>query len=47
LVDAKVILPTLMILLSAASSVAYGASGDIRLTIYWAAAAVLTASVTY
>lgn len=36
-----------MILLSAGSSVAYGWGGDIRMTIYWAAAAVLTASVTY
>jgi hypothetical protein len=41
------VMPTLMILLSVGSSVVYGFSGDIRLTIYWAAAAVLTASVTY
>jgi hypothetical protein len=40
-------MPTLMILLSAGSSVVYGFGGDYRQSIYWAAAAVLTASVTF
>jgi hypothetical protein len=47
MIDAKIIMPSLMILLSVGSSVVYGFSGDLRQTIYWAAAAVLTASVTF
>jgi hypothetical protein len=41
------LMPIGMILLSAGSSVVYFLDGDIRRTIYWAAAAVLTASVTF
>lgn len=43
----KYLLPSLMILLSVGSSVVYGFDGDLRRTLYWAAAAILTASVTF
>lgn len=39
--------PTIMILISLAAATVYMCQGDIRRTTYWAAAAVLTASVTY
>lgn len=38
---------TLMIVLSAAACIAYACQGDWRRAIYWGAATVLTASVTY
>lgn len=41
------VLPTLMIVLDAVASVVYAAKSDVRHAIYWAAAAVLTASVTF
>lgn len=39
--------PTLLIILDLAASVAYATTGDWRRTIYWLAAAILTASVTF
>jgi len=41
------ILPALLIFLDAAASLVYFAAGDFRRGVYWAAAAVLTASVTF
>ena len=41
------ILPTIQICLSVGSCIAYLIAGDYRKAIYWGAAAVLTASVTY
>jgi len=41
------ICPTIMILMSIGSAIAYGWQGDIRRTIYWLSASVLTASVTF
>lgn len=41
------ILPVSMILLSLGSSVVYLLAGDVRRAIYWLAAAVITASVTF
>jgi hypothetical protein len=40
-------MPALMILLSVGSSAVYFCEGDVRRTLYWAAAAVITASVTF
>lgn len=40
-------LPVIMILLSVAAAAVYAASGDVRRAIYWTAAAVITASVTF
>lgn len=42
-----IIMPALMILLSVGSSAVYLCEGDVRRTIYWAAAAAITASVTF
>ena len=39
--------PTLLMLLDLAAACVYLAAGDIRHAIYWLAAAVLTASITY
>jgi len=39
--------PVLLILLDCAAALHYMADGDTRRTIYWFAAAVLTASVTF
>lgn len=39
--------PTLLIILDLAASVAYATIGDWRRMIYWFAAAVLTACVTF
>ena len=39
--------PTVMIVLDLAAAVVYLYHGDFRKVIYWAAAAVLTTSVTY
>lgn len=41
------VLPCAMIILSIGSSIGYGFASDWRRTIYWAAASVLTASVTF
>jgi len=41
------IFPTLLILLDLGASGVYAASGDWRRAIYWLAAAVLTATVTF
>jgi hypothetical protein len=40
-------LPFLMILLSIGAAAVYGASGDLRRTIYWIAAATITVAVTF
>lgn len=40
-------LPVLLIVLDLAAAAVYGWSGDWRHCIYWASAAVLTASVTF
>ena len=41
------IFPTVLIALDVAASAVYAAHGDWRRLIYWIAAAVLTATVTY
>lgn len=41
------ILPSVMIGLSVGAAIVYGISGDLRHTLYWSAAAVITASVTF
>lgn len=41
------VFPTVLIVLDLAAAVAYAFAGDYRRTVYWTAAAVLTASVTY
>ena len=41
------IFPSVLIVLDVAAAVVYAAAGDWRRTIYWFAAAVLTATVTY
>lgn len=41
------ILPTILIIIDIAAAVVYGIDGDYRRVIYWTAAAVLTASVTF
>ena len=41
------VFPSMMIALSVASSAAYFWSGDVRRGIYWAAASVLTSSMTF
>ncbi len=44
---AEQILPTLLIVIDLGASVVYLCGGDLRRVIYWIAAAVLTASITY
>jgi len=39
--------PTVLIVLDLCAAVVYACDGDIRHTIYWIAAATLTACVTY
>ncbi len=39
--------PTILIVLDVAAAAVYGFDGDIRKTVYWIAAAVLTTAVTY
>lgn len=39
--------PTVLIVLSVAAALVCAAHGDVRRTIYWLAAAVLNASVTF
>lgn len=41
------VFPTLLIVLDCAAALVYLMDGDPRRTIYWLAAAVLTASVTF
>lgn len=41
------IMPAAMILLSVAAAIGYAFAGDLRRTVYWFAAAVITASVTF
>lgn len=41
------IFPTALIALDVAAAAVYAFGGDVRRTVYWFAAAVLTASVTY
>lgn len=41
------VFPTIMIALSIGAAVVYAWAGDVRRAIYWTAAAVLTASVTF
>ncbi len=41
------IFPTILIILDVAASVPYMLKGNIRMMIYWLAAATLTACVTY
>ena len=41
------IFPSVLIALDVAAGVVYAVAGDWRRTIYWFAAAVLTATVTY
>ncbi len=43
----KVVFPSLLILLDVTAAVVYLWYGDVRHTVYWFAAAVLTASVTF
>ena len=40
-------LPMLLIIIDVLAAIVYAAHGDIRRTIYWFAAAVLTATVTF
>jgi len=39
--------PTLLIILDIFAAIAYGFDGDIRKTLYWVSAAVLTICVTW
>jgi hypothetical protein len=41
------IMPTILIVIDLASALVYGCHGDWRRLVYWIAAAVLTASVTF
>jgi hypothetical protein len=41
------VFPTIMIALSAASSIFYAFDGNWRMTLYWLSASVLTTVVTY
>jgi hypothetical protein len=41
------IFPTIMIILSIGAAVVYAGLGDVRRTLYWAAAAALNAAVTF
>jgi len=41
------IFPTILIILDVCASVAYCLDSDLRRCVYWLAAAILTASVTY
>jgi len=46
MISAK-LFPTVLILLDVVAAAVYVSQGDTRRTIYWLAAAVLTATVTY
>ena len=41
------IFPTVLIVLDVAAALVYAWKGDVRMVIYWLAAAVLTGAVTY
>jgi hypothetical protein len=41
------VFPTILIILDILASVVYASNGDIRKTVYWLAAAILTITVTY
>lgn len=41
------IFPTMLIVLDVAAAIVYATKGDVRKIVYWLAAAVLTAVVTY
>ena len=41
------IFPALMIALDVFAAVVYAAEGDVRRTVYWMAAAILTVTVTF
>jgi hypothetical protein len=43
----KFVFPTAMLAMSVGAAIVYAFDGDVRRTIYWLAAAVITASVTY
>lgn len=43
----KYIFPILLIVLDLGAAVVYGVQGNLRLVIYWIAAAVLNAAVTF
>lgn len=44
---AELFFPTVLIVLDVLAAAVYGWRGDVRHLIYWLAAAVLTATVTY
>jgi hypothetical protein len=41
------VFPTILIILDVLAAIVYGCHGDIRRCVYWMAAAVLTATVTF
>jgi hypothetical protein len=41
------VFPTILIVLDVVASVVYALNGDVRRAIYWFAAAVLTAAITF
>jgi len=41
------IFPTLLFVLDLCASIVYAIDGDLRKVVYWGAAAILTAAVTY
>lgn len=41
------LLPTILIIIDILAAIVYGIDGDYRRVIYWVAAAILTATVTY
>lgn len=43
----QLIFPSILIVLDVCAAIAYACNGDIRKVIYWAAAAVLSAAVTF
>ena len=43
----KYIFPLLLILLDIGAAIVYGAGGDWKMALYWIAAAVLNAAVTF
>lgn len=45
--DKKFIFPLVLIALDLGAAILYGTSGDVRKVVYWIAAAVLNAAVTF
>ena len=43
----KYLFPVLLIFMDLGAALVYGVHGDMRMTIYWIAAAVLNAAVTF